>query len=135
VIAVVPLSSNKVNLRIGSVSEAAYGVMVSGDFFSGLQVGFALGQGFTTRDETDHAQVIVLSYKYWTRRFSRNSSILGENVFVKGVPFKTIRGLWGWNSYLALRVLITTCPSTGTYLGNGGEAAIAMSAAYSGPFV
>ena len=60
--------------------------MVSGTFFSGLGVNLPLGRGFTEKDEADHAPLAVISYNYWTRRFARNPGVLGQTLFVNGVP-------------------------------------------------
>jgi predicted permease len=86
-IAFAPLAIGKVAVRFGDMPEEAEGDMVSGNFFSGLRVPLARGRGFTLDDERAHASVVVLSYAYWTRRFSRNSSILGQTIFIKGNPF------------------------------------------------
>ena len=91
-IAFVPLAIGKVAVRYGDTPEEAEGDMVSGNFFSGLGVSFARGYGFTLGDEKTHSQNVVLSYSYWTRRFSRNPSILGQTLFVKGNAF-TISGI------------------------------------------
>lgn len=85
VIAFAPLSLNKVAVRIGEMPEQAEGDMVSGTFFSGLGVKIARGHGFTEQDETDHAQVAVISYDYWTRRFARDPNVLGTTMYVNGV--------------------------------------------------
>jgi predicted permease len=90
VIAIAPPSVDKVNIRIGNDPEQAEADMVSGDFFSGLQVSLARGRAFTPRDETDHTQIMVLSYNFWTRRFSRDPGVLGKIIYVKGVPFTVI---------------------------------------------
>ena len=90
VIAIGALSTDKVNVRIGAEPETAEADMVSGNFFSGLGVRLARGRGFTTREETDHAQTMVVSYSYWTRRFSRDPDVLGKTVYVKGVPFTVV---------------------------------------------
>ncbi len=94
VIAYVPVSSggSKVAVRFGSVPEEAEGDMVSGNFFSGLGVRLARGRGFTAQDEAQHTPVAVISYNYWTQRFSRNPDVLGKTLYVKGVPL-TIVGI------------------------------------------
>jgi hypothetical protein len=74
VIAVAQLSGDMVNVRVGAQPEQAEGDMVSGNFFSGLGVNMVRGRGFVTQEETDHAPVVVLSYDYWTRRFTRSTS-------------------------------------------------------------
>ena len=89
-IAYVPLSGSKVAVRYGTQPEEAEGEMVSGTFFSGLGVSLPLGRGFTEKDETDHAPLAVLSYNYWTRRFARNPGVLGQTLYVNGVPMTII---------------------------------------------
>ena len=88
--AYVPLSLNKVAIRYGDTPEEAEADEVSGNFFSGLSAPISRGRGFTLEDEKTHTLVMVLSYDYWTRRFSRNPSILGETIYVKSVPFTVI---------------------------------------------
>jgi len=85
-----PLATGKVAVRQGDTPEEVEGEMVSGNFFSGLGVSFARGHGFTLDDEHAHAQIAVLSYSYWTRRFARNPSIVGQNLFIKGNAFTII---------------------------------------------
>ncbi|MGB7137410.1 MAG: ABC transporter permease [Acidobacteriaceae bacterium] len=92
VIAVGALSTNKIGVRIDRLPEQAEADMVSGNFFSGLGVRLIRGRGFTQQDEQDHAQVLVLSYDYWTRRFGRDPNVLGSTIVVKGVPF-TVTGI------------------------------------------
>src|SRR5512146_1128322 len=90
--AFVPLSfTGKVAVRFGdSAAEEAEGDMVSGNFFSGLRIQPVRGRGFTLDDEKNHAPVAVLSYSYWTWRFSRNPSVLGQTFYLKGLPFTVI---------------------------------------------
>src|SRR5215472_4607075 len=88
--AYVPLAVDKVAVRIGEDPEEAEGDMVSGNFFSGLGVSFTRGRGFALEDETVHASVVVLSYSYWTTRFGRSPSAIGQTIYVKGVPFTVI---------------------------------------------
>src|SRR6202041_1150123 len=97
--AYVPLAIGKVAVRIGEEPEEAEADMVSGNFFSGLGAGITRGRGFTPEDETAHAPLAVLSYSYWTGRFARNPSILGQTIYVKGLPFTiigvTAQGFYG----------------------------------------
>ena len=88
--AYVPLAVDKVAVRIGEDPEEAEGDMVSGNFFSGLGVSFTRGHGFTLEDETAHASIAVLSYSYWTTRFGRSPSAIGQTIYVKSVPFTVI---------------------------------------------
>src|SRR5262250_392560 len=88
--AYMPLAVDKVAVRIGEDPEEAEGEMVSGNFFSGLGVSFTRGRGFAPEDETAHSNVVVLSYSYWTTRFGRSPSAIGQTIYVKGVPFTVI---------------------------------------------
>jgi predicted permease len=90
VVAFVPLSESKVPVRYGREPEEARADMVSGNFFSGLGVASARGRTFTFDEEEKHAQVAVLSYSYWTARFSRNPSVIGQTLYIKTVPFTII---------------------------------------------
>jgi len=94
VMAYVPLSTGKVAVRYAARPEEAEGDMVSGNFFSGLGVKLARGRGFTEQDETSHAPIVVISYNYWTQRFSRSPDALGKTLYVNGVPL-TIVGIAG----------------------------------------
>jgi predicted permease len=90
VIAIGQLSPDRVSVRVVAEPEEAQANMVSGNFFSGLGVKLARGRGFSAADERDHAQVAVISYQYWTRRFSRDPDVLGKTLYVKGVPFSVV---------------------------------------------
>jgi predicted permease len=94
VMAYVPLSGSKVAVRVGTEPEEAEGDMVSGTFFSGLGVNLTLGRGFSDEDETNHAPLAVISYNYWTRRFTRDPDVLGKTMYVNSVPM-TIVGVAG----------------------------------------
>jgi predicted permease len=88
--AYVPLDTQPTAVRHGQTPETVWADMVSGDFFSGLGVRMAWGRGFTMNDEQQHAPIAVLSHAYWTRRFDRQPSALGETLFIKGVPFTIV---------------------------------------------
>jgi predicted permease len=86
-----PLSNDKVAVRIGQDSpEQASGELVSGNFFSGLGMTMARGRPFTIEDEKQNSANVILSYAYWTRRFSRSPGVLGQTIYVKGIPFTVI---------------------------------------------
>jgi len=88
--AYVPLSTSKVAVRYGANPEQAEGDMVSGTFFSGLGVHLPLGRGFSEDEESHHAPVAVISYNYWTRRFSRDPDVLGKTLYVNAVPMTIV---------------------------------------------
>jgi predicted permease len=90
-IAFVPLSTDQVDIRSGNdPPEQASADMVSGNFFQDLGVSVVLGRPLAPSDESSHAAVAVLSYPWWTTRFSRNPSVLGQALYVKGIPFTII---------------------------------------------
>jgi len=101
-IAYAPLNIGKVAVRYGETPEEAEGDEVSGNFFTGLSVPIAHGRSFTLDDEKNHSPVAVISYSYWTRRFARDPSVLGQTLHIKGVPFTVIgiaaRGFRGVDS-------------------------------------
>ncbi len=90
VIGFAPLAFEKIAVRIGAEPEETLGKMVSGNFFSGLQVQPILGRGFTRKDESTHAPVAVLNYAWWKSRFGGDKDILGRTIYVKGVPFAIV---------------------------------------------
>jgi predicted permease len=87
-----PLAFEKVAVRIGPEPEETWGEMVSGNFFSALQVQPILGRGFTRQDESTHALFAVLNYAWWKGRFAGDKNILGKTIYVKSIPF-TIVGI------------------------------------------
>src|SRR5579872_4631003 len=97
-IAHVPLGYGKVPVRYGDTPTEKRGEEVSGNYFSGLGVHILLGAGFTQSDEGTHNSVVVLSYGFWTEAFSRNPGVVGQTLFVKGIPF-TIMGVTGPGFY------------------------------------
>jgi predicted permease len=91
VMAFAPLSGGKVAVRFGDgLPEQAAGDMVSGNYFSGLGVRVAMGRMLSMADEDTNAPVAVLSYAYWTSRFSRNPNVVGQTMSVKGIPFTIV---------------------------------------------
>jgi len=93
-IAYVPLSLRKVAVRFGDSPDEASAEEVSGNFFSALGVDMAAGRAFAPIDEERHSAVAVLSYGYWTRRFERNPDVIGQILYVNGVPM-TVIGIAG----------------------------------------
>src|SRR5579863_944967 len=86
-------SGQPFNLNIGGQPGLAKGQYVSGDYFSTLGVGAALGRTIVPSDDAAAAApVAVISYAYWTRRFGRDLSVVGKAIKVNGVPF-TLAGV------------------------------------------
>jgi predicted permease len=89
-IAHVPLAVGKVPVRYGHTPAEKAGEEVSANYFSGLKVQLLRGSGFSEADESNHNNVVVLSYGFWTEAFSRNPAALGQSLYIKGVPFTII---------------------------------------------
>jgi len=90
VVGFAPLAFEKVAVRIGPEPEEKLGEMVSGNFFSGLQVQPIIGRGFTLNDESSHAPIAVLNYAWWKTRFAGDTDILGKTIYVKGIPITIV---------------------------------------------
>lgn len=75
-----------VSLSSNDQTERVDGELVSGNYFEVLGVEPALGRVFTQDDDkTPGAHpVVVLSHKYWTRRFNNDASILNKAMTVNG---------------------------------------------------
>jgi predicted permease len=87
----VPLSfTGSVAVRHGELPEEAEGEEVCGNFFSGLGARIERGRGFALAEEKNHAQLVVLSYSFWTRSYARDPAALGQTLYVKGVPMTII---------------------------------------------
>lgn len=102
----VPLSfTGSVPVRHGSLPEEANGEEVSGNFFSGLGAPIDSGRGFSLNDEKNHSAIAVLSYDYWNRAFARDPNVLGQTLYVRGVPITVVgiaaRGFKGIEPALA----------------------------------
>jgi predicted permease len=90
-IAYVPLGlSGKTAIRYKDMPEEAEGDEVSGNFFPGLSARIVSGRGFSLADENNHSPVVVISYDYWTRRFGRDPSVLGQTLYIKDIAFSIV---------------------------------------------
>ena len=82
-----------VNINVGGEPRLGSGMMISGDFFSGLGVTPILGRAIVDEDEKPGAPLAaVISYSFWTNRFVRNPSAVGATIKLNDVPF-TIAGV------------------------------------------
>jgi predicted permease len=73
-------------------SERAGGDVVSGNFFSVLGVGPALGRVLDPEDDRvpGASPVVVLSYGYWQRRFGGDPGVVGRKVSLNAYPFTVV---------------------------------------------
>ncbi len=71
----------------GLDGQSAKAALVSGNFFSMLGAGVALGRPFQSGEQD---AVLVLSYRAWKNRFGSDENILGRRLLVNGFPIKVI---------------------------------------------
>ena len=73
------------------VARTGDGLMVSGNFFSGLQIQPMLGRTFTWDDDRREADpVTVLSYRGWQRHCNGDPEVLGQTVMINGYNYTVI---------------------------------------------
>ncbi len=65
-------------------------IEVSGNLFSDLDTRVCFGRTLSAVDEDRSARVVVLSYDWWKRRFASDPTIVGQALYVKGLPFTVI---------------------------------------------
>ncbi|HTS70962.1 MAG TPA: ABC transporter permease, partial [Terriglobia bacterium] len=76
----------------GGVSERAAGDVVSGNFFSVLGVGPALGRVLVPGDDRvpGSSPVAVLSYGYWQSRLGGDPAVVGGKISLNAYPFTIV---------------------------------------------
>jgi len=80
----------------GNQMEQVYIKLVSGDYFQVLGGNAVVGRMLTTVDDKMPGAhpVVVLSYRFWQRRFEGDVSVIGKGITLNGQPF-TIIGVAG----------------------------------------
>src|SRR6187551_1834736 len=81
------------SVSIDNQTERLETEMVSGNYFSMLGVRPALGRVFNSQEDDQVYQghpVVVLSYDYWSRRFSRDPSVVGKKILVNSYPMTIV---------------------------------------------
>ena len=73
-------------------SAPSFGQLVSGNYFSMLGLGAALGRTLVSADasEPGGAPVVVLSHDAWTSRYGGDSSIVGQTIRVRGRALQVV---------------------------------------------
>lgn len=76
----------------GAPAERIHGQCVTPSLFAVLGVRPKMGRSFVeAEDQIDYvAPVVVLSYRFWQRRFSGDSAIIGRTISLNGVPTTVI---------------------------------------------
>ena len=81
----------QLNVSVDGVAEVAGGQLVTGGYHDALDVRAMLGSTIMPGDD-DHGSepVVVISHRYWERRFARDPEIIGKKINVNNVPFTII---------------------------------------------
>jgi predicted permease len=86
--------SNQLEIRLAGASgstDSVRGSLVSGNFFSFLELNPAAGRLFSLEDDRPQAPpVAVLNYAYWTREFHNDSSAIGQVIEINGTAYTIV---------------------------------------------
>ena len=82
----------RMTVTIDGHAEAADTEMVSGNYYATLGVRPQLGRGVQESDDGDAggAPVVVISDKFWTRRFGRAMDVVGRMILVNSTPMTIV---------------------------------------------
>ncbi len=79
------------NISLEGQPVTGGGMLVSGNYFSGMRVPMHLGRGIDEQDDRDGAEpVAVLTFGMWRRAFGGDPAILGRTARVNGHPFTIV---------------------------------------------
>jgi len=79
------------HMRLDGPAEQIVGMAVSGNYFSSLGVGAALGRPLIEGDGLPGAPpVVVLSDRFWRARFAASPSAIGQSITVNGRPSEIV---------------------------------------------
>ena len=82
-----------VSVSVERQTERVEAELVSGNYFSMLGVGPAVGRVFNSRDDDQVYQghpVVVLSHVYWASRFNRDPGVVGRKIRVNDYPMTIV---------------------------------------------
>jgi predicted permease len=78
-------------MRYGAdATERVWGMVVSGNYFEMLRLRPAAGRFFQPREEDERAQVAVLGWSFWQRRFGGDSAMMGSSLLLNGQSFVVV---------------------------------------------
>jgi predicted permease len=81
----------QVNANVNGQAEVASGQVVSGGYFTGLGVQPLLGRMIAEDDDRSAAPaVVVLSHRYWERRFGADPAAIGKQINLNNAAFTVI---------------------------------------------
>ena len=79
-----------VSITGDSAPEQLYGLAVTPNFFSVLGVQPLIGRVFTETEDRDAAQVVVISYSLWQRRYAGEASVLNRSIVLNEARYTVI---------------------------------------------
>jgi predicted permease len=82
-----------VSMSVDNRTERVEAEMVSGNYFSMLGVGPAVGRVFNSQEDDQiygGHPVAVLSYDYWVSRFARDPGVVGKKVLINDFPITIV---------------------------------------------
>ena len=83
------------SVRHETMTEVVFGQTVTGEYFQELDVDVAAGRVLRAEDDRADAEpTVLISYGYWTRRFSRDPEVVGNTLILNNNPY-TIVGVAG----------------------------------------
>ena len=82
----------RMTVTIDQRAEAVTTEMVSGNYYRALEVHPVLGRPIVETDDAavGSEPVLVISYGYWSRRFSRSPDVMGRKIEVNSTPMTII---------------------------------------------
>src|SRR5690348_819 len=88
---VIAYAPNQFTVSAAGTSEFASGQFVSGNYFTGLGVQTLLGRPILDDDDAPgKAGVVVLTYRYWEKRFGLDATIVGRDIAVNQKPYTVV---------------------------------------------
>ena len=82
----------QLTVTAGGTSDYADGQFVSGNYFRGLGVQTLIGRPLRPQDDTPGGPAVVLTYRYWEKRFGADPEVIGRQIVVNQQPF-TVAGV------------------------------------------
>jgi putative ABC transport system permease protein len=88
---VITITLDGLSFSYDARAERISGEVVSPNFFTSLGVAPYLGLGFSPEVRAGRwSPEIVLSYRFWLRRFAGDASVIGRTIRVNGYPFTVV---------------------------------------------
>jgi len=100
----VAYAPNQFTVTAGGASEFADGEFVSGNYFTGLGAQPLIGRPILPEDDAPgRPAVVVLTYRYWEKRFALDPTVVGRAIVVNQRPVTVVgvmqppfQGLYSW---------------------------------------